>query len=91
MRWRRISGLSTNAINAQQHSTSSRYFEIRGRLRLDDAIIEETSTVVAQRHRVRVLSAATHRPVPGHAGHRPIVATGSQSSGIVRMTCGSGT
>lgn len=66
-----ISGLSANAINAQQHSTSSRYFEIRGRLRLDDAIIEETSTVVRNGTEVRVLW-RQRTAVPGHAGHRPI-------------------
>lgn len=66
-----ISGLSANAINAQQHSTSSRYFEIRGRLRLDGTTIEETSTVVRNGTEVRVLW-RQRTTVPGHAGHRPI-------------------
>ncbi|WP_372659314.1 type II secretion system protein GspK, partial [Hydrogenophaga sp.] len=33
-------------INDQQHEVRSRYFEVRGRLRLDDAVIEERSVVV---------------------------------------------
>lgn len=51
----RILSLGANAINPQQHSTSSRYFEIRGRLRLEGTIIEETSTVMRNGTEVRVL------------------------------------
>lgn len=37
-----------------QHGTRSRYFEVRGRLRLDDAVIEERSLVVRDHLDVRV-------------------------------------
>ena len=37
-----------------QHGTRSRFFEVRGRLRLDDAIIEERSLVVRDNLDVRV-------------------------------------
>lgn len=64
-----IRGLSANAINTQQHSTSSRYFQIQGRLRLDGAITAETSTVVRNGTEVRVLW-RQRETVPGHTEPR---------------------
>jgi len=42
-------------FSQQHHGTRSRFFEIRGRLRLDDAVIEERSLVVRNNLEVRVL------------------------------------
>lgn len=66
-----VQGLGANAINPQQHSTSSRYFEILGQLRLDDSVTAESSTVVRNGTEVRVLW-RQRAAVPGHAGHRSI-------------------
>jgi general secretion pathway protein K len=38
-------GLSSAALNADLHAVSSRYFEVRGRLRLDQIALEERSLV----------------------------------------------
>jgi len=42
-------------LKAEQHDVRSRYFEVRGRLRLDDTVIEERSLVVRNQLQVRVL------------------------------------
>ncbi|MDP2419179.1 MAG: type II secretion system protein GspK, partial [Hydrogenophaga sp.] len=42
-------------LSENQHSTRSRFFEVRGRLRLDDAVIEERSLVVRNNLDVRVV------------------------------------
>jgi len=42
-------------FSQQYHGTRSRFFEIRGRLRLDDAVVEERSLVVRNNLEVRVL------------------------------------
>jgi general secretion pathway protein K len=41
-------------LTETQHGTRSRYFEVRGRLRLDDAVVEERSLVVRNNLDVRV-------------------------------------
>jgi general secretion pathway protein K len=41
-------------LTAASHDVRSRYFEVRGRLRLDDAVIEERSQVVRNNLQVRV-------------------------------------
>ena len=42
-------------VNDQQHDVRSRFFEIRGRLRLDDAVIEERSLVARNNLDVNIL------------------------------------
>ncbi len=42
-------------FSQQHHGTRSRFFEIRGRLRLDDAVVEERSLVIRDNLDVRVL------------------------------------
>ncbi|MEZ5644537.1 MAG: type II secretion system minor pseudopilin GspK [Burkholderiaceae bacterium] len=51
----RILNSETVQFLPQQHGTRSRFFEVRGRLRLDDAVIEERSLVVRNNLEVRVL------------------------------------
>ncbi|HQQ71206.1 MAG TPA: type II secretion system minor pseudopilin GspK [Alicycliphilus sp.] len=43
------------AINTSTHAVASNYFEVRGRLRLDGAVVEERSLVFKQRGDVRTL------------------------------------
>ena len=43
-----------NQLTGTRHGTRSNYFEVRGRLRLDDAVIEERSLVVRNNLDVRV-------------------------------------
>ncbi|MBS0293367.1 MAG: type II secretion system minor pseudopilin GspK [Proteobacteria bacterium] len=45
----------TDAISSSTHSVSSSYFEVRGRLRLDQTVVEERSLVFKQRGDVRTL------------------------------------
>ncbi|MBP6752479.1 MAG: type II secretion system minor pseudopilin GspK [Alicycliphilus sp.] len=45
----------SNAISASTHAVASSYFEVRGRLRLDSAVVEERSLVFKQRGDVRTL------------------------------------
>ena len=42
-------------LSDQYHGVRSAYFEVRGRLRLDDTIIEERSLVVRQALDVRIV------------------------------------
>lgn len=42
-------------VKAERHSLRTRYFEVRGRLRLEDAVIEERSLVVRDDLKVHVL------------------------------------
>ena len=42
-------------LRSDRHDVRSRYFEVRGRLRLDDTVIEERSLVVRNNLQVRVL------------------------------------
>lgn len=42
-------------LQAERHALRSRFFEVRGRLRLDDAVIEERSLVARNELQVRVL------------------------------------
>ena len=42
-------------LEADAVSTGSSYFEVRGRLRIDDVVIEEHSIVVRQGREVRTL------------------------------------
>lgn len=44
----------TDQLSGSLHGTRSRYFEVRGRLRLEDAVIEERSLVVRNNLDVRV-------------------------------------
>ncbi len=44
-----------SAISASTHAVASSYFEVRGRLRLDGAVVEERSLVFKQRGDVRTL------------------------------------
>jgi len=44
----------TDQLSGSLHGTRSRYFEVRGRLRLDDAVIEERSLVVRNNLDVQV-------------------------------------
>lgn len=44
-----------SAINASTHAVASAYFEVRGRLRLDGAVVEERSLIFKQRGEVRTL------------------------------------
>ncbi len=59
--WRQIAdaartkpGIATQ-LKADRHDVRSRYFEVRGRLRLDDTVIEERSLVVRNNLQLRVL------------------------------------
>ena len=45
----------SSAISASTHAVASHYFEVRGRLRLDSAVVEERSLVFKQRGDVRTL------------------------------------
>jgi len=45
----------SSAISASTHAVASHYFEVRGRLRLDGAVVEERSLVFKQRGDVRTL------------------------------------
>ncbi|MBS0608656.1 MAG: type II secretion system minor pseudopilin GspK [Proteobacteria bacterium] len=45
----------TDAISSSTHSVSSSYFEVRGRLRLEQTVVEERSLVYKQRGDVRTL------------------------------------
>lgn len=51
---RAMPALATQLV-AERHSLRTRYFEVRGRLRLDEAVIEERSLVVRNDLQVRVL------------------------------------
>jgi general secretion pathway protein K len=42
-------------LNTERHSTTSRYFEVVGQLRLDDAVVQETSLLVRNGIQVRVV------------------------------------
>lgn len=59
--WRQLSDVTrslpalTGRLQAEQHDVRSRYFEVRGRLRLDDVVIEERSLVVRNGRQIRVL------------------------------------
>lgn len=50
-----VVGELTGALNEQQHSTTSRFFEVRGRLRLENSISEERSVVQRDGMLVRTL------------------------------------
>jgi general secretion pathway protein K len=41
----KILGEGAGQLNEAQHSVNSRFFEVRGRLRLDQTIVEESSVV----------------------------------------------
>lgn len=45
----------SDQLSEAQHGTRSRFFEVRGRLRLDDAVVEERSLVVRNNLDVRVI------------------------------------
>jgi general secretion pathway protein K len=51
---RTVPGIASQ-LKAEQHDVRSRYFEVRGRLRLDDTVIEERSLVVRNQLKVQVL------------------------------------
>ncbi|TNF54079.1 MAG: general secretion pathway protein GspK, partial [Burkholderiales bacterium] len=51
----RILNSESVQFSQRHHGTRSRYFEIRGRLRLDDAVVEERSLVVRNNLEIRVL------------------------------------
>lgn len=59
--WRQIADAARTVpaiatqLKAEHHDVRSRYFEVRGRLRLDDTVIEERSLVVRNQLQVRVL------------------------------------
>ena len=59
--WRQIADAArtkpgiASQLKADRHDVRSRYFEVRGRLRLDDTVIEERSLVVRNQLQVRVL------------------------------------
>lgn len=59
--WRQLSDVSrslpalTNQLQPDRHAVRTRFFEVRGRLRLDDAVIEERSLVVRNDLKVRLL------------------------------------
>ncbi|MDR3451830.1 MAG: type II secretion system minor pseudopilin GspK [Rhodoferax sp.] len=48
-------GAAAGALNADQHGVSSRFFEVRGRLRLDQTVVQERSVVQREGLDVRVL------------------------------------
>jgi hypothetical protein len=48
----------SSAISASTHAVASHYFEVRGRLRLDGAVVEERSLVFKQRGDVRTCGAS---------------------------------
>ena len=66
-------GERSGQINESQHSISSRYFEVLGRLRLDQTVVQERSLVY--RNGMDVQTLRRERGAPPHAGCR-------------QMTCG---
>jgi general secretion pathway protein K len=50
----RVLPVLSGQLSEAQHGTRSRFFEVRGRLRLDDAVVEERSLVVRNNLDVRV-------------------------------------
>jgi general secretion pathway protein K len=48
-------GAAAGALNADQHGVSSRFFEVRGRLRLNQTVVQERSVVQREGLDVRVL------------------------------------
>lgn len=57
-------GQSSRALNESQHSISTRFFEIQGRLRLDQSVVEERSVV--QRDGLSVKTLWRERGNQGH-------------------------
>lgn len=50
-----LTGQRTSPLNEAQHSIGSRFFEVRGRLRLDQAVVEERSVVQREATGVKTL------------------------------------
>jgi len=48
-------GAAAGALNPDQHGVASRFFEVRGRLRLDQTVVQERSVVQREGLEVRVL------------------------------------
>lgn len=59
-------------LNENRHSVGSRFFEVRGRLRLDTNIVEERSVV--QREGLNVTTLWRERGTPGQTDARPTMA-----------------
>ena len=57
-------GQTTVPLNAAQHSVNSRFFEIQGRLRLDQAVVEEHSVVQRDGPEVKTLWRDRGAPAP---------------------------
>lgn len=51
----RLLGADAGALNAGQHGVGSRFFEVRGRLRLDQTVVQERSVLQREGLDVRVL------------------------------------